>query len=114
MRLGLRRIPLRSSINVTPLVDVVLVLLIVFLLVAPLLDAQLGVALPTNERATEEAVPEDAQIVIDLTREGEGLLDGRVMDDEELRSALRERLRYRPERIVFFRGDPLARYGRWR
>jgi biopolymer transport protein ExbD len=50
--------------------------------------------------------------VINLTREGEALLEGRVMDDEELRSALRDRLRNRPERIVFFRGDPQARYGR--
>jgi biopolymer transport protein ExbD len=107
-----RRIAPKANINVTPLVDVVLVLLIVFLVIAPALEPQLGVVLPESRPQAAPTPPSDAQIVIVLTESGEAVLDGAPMTDEQLVLELHARLRPRRDRTVFFRGHPQARYGR--
>ena len=95
-------------INVTPLVDVVLVLLIIFMVVIPMADERLGVALPTQRMA---AAPEDVpeQLLLDLRADGTVYLDGEPVAREALRAALRRRLASgRPP--VFFRAERDALY----
>jgi biopolymer transport protein ExbD len=99
-------------INVTPLIDVVLVLLIVFLVVAPLPEPAVDVSLPTI--APGEVAPEasESQIVLFLRRDGTVTLDEVPVSDAELSEDLAAMLRSRRDKLVFFQADPSARYGR--
>ncbi len=76
---------LASEINVTPLVDVMLVLLIIFMVAAPLLDRGIDVELPAAESGEQG---NSAGVVITLTREHVIHLDGKVVTMAELRRRL--------------------------
>ena len=96
------------DINVTPLVDVMLVLLIVFIVTAPLLTTGLRIDLP-EVRAAETPV-KDARLLVTITKEerimfGEKDVTGRIDD------ALKESERVQRERELFIRADKDARYG---
>src|SRR5438477_11355496 len=77
-----------SDINVTPMVDVMLVLLIIFMVITPM--SQHGIsahmAVPTNQRATQHADKEDALLVA-LTRGGESLIGSVLLADADAQSA---------------------------
>ncbi|MEQ1506765.1 MAG: biopolymer transporter ExbD [Myxococcota bacterium] len=79
--LGVRKGPI-SDINVTPLIDVVLVLLVVFMVITPLLSSGLHVDLPM---ATTTVAVNDAgqHMVISVTMEGQWAVDQEVLDDNE-------------------------------
>lgn len=101
----------RSEINVTPLVDVVLVLLIIFMLVTPLLQARHDVALA--RRSASRAVPRAAlpPLVVRAAADGRVHLDGEVVAVGSLAARVRERLRDEPRRGVVFAGDDALAYG---
>ena len=92
-----------AEINVTPLVDVMLVLLIIFMVTAPLLTAGVPVNLP-DSRA--RALPQDDKPVeVSIDREGRVFIDKDRVDDRELAARLgRIAARPKPPR-VFVRGD---------
>jgi biopolymer transport protein ExbD len=93
----------RASINVTPLVDVVLVLLIIFMLVAPILSESLELA-----SATPRPVPSTSeidQIRVTIRADGTVLLNGRLVEAGAVEAAIRAELRSAPERPVFFEVD---------
>ncbi len=97
-----------SEINVTPLVDVMLVLLIIFMVTTPLLQRGTDVELP--QAATAE-VKEEERLTLTLTR------DSRIyLNNEEVpRGALLARMKAvaagRKDRLVYFRGDAAVPYG---
>lgn len=97
---------LLSEINVTPLVDVMLVLLVIFMVTTPMLHRATDVDLP---QAQQSEVREEERITLTLTR------DGRVyLNSEEIpRAQLPTRLRALAggERVVHFRGDRQVAYG---
>jgi biopolymer transport protein TolR len=98
-----------SQINVTPLVDVMLVLLVIFMVTAPILHQGYPVDLPAAEG--DALVGEEEQLVVSVTRAGEIYLnDTRVMA-EDLTNKLAAIRRIRPDRRVFLRADREARYG---
>jgi biopolymer transport protein ExbD len=97
-------------INVTPLVDVVLVLLIIFMVIAPLLEKELVVHLPTAQMA-EESPQNDAQIVLELGPDGRVQVNGQDVPRVRLEERVRQLLAPRREKVVFFQADDAARYG---
>lgn len=97
-----------SEINITPLVDVILVLLVVFMVTAPLLAAGLRVELP--EVSAEQGTLRDTQLVITVTREGRVVFGDRDIT-ADIEAALLTDPRVQAEREVYVRADKEARYG---
>ena len=107
---------MQSDINVTPLVDVVLVLLIIFMVLTPLMTKDLLVQLPEQEtKAVEPPTPPDTkQWVVGLTPEGKLTLNDEPVADADYVPRLKQVMEARPrgQRHVFFKMDDRAGYGR--
>ena len=99
-----------SEINVTPLVDVMLVLLVVFIVTAPLLTQSVRVNLPKT--VTAEPSPQDHLAKISVDAEGKLFLDSEALEPKQLGQKLTERLAQDPELIVQFNADNRVNYGR--
>lgn len=97
-----------SDINVTPLVDVMLVLLVVFMVTAPLLTAGLRVELPNV--AAEEAPTKDTKLVVTVTKE-EKILFGEDDATANIEDVLASNARVQQEKELYIRADKNARYG---
>ncbi len=98
-----------SDINVTPLVDVMLVLLIIFMVTAPILQQGVEVNLPKVRAAA--LAGEDVQLVVNVDQAGGVLLNDTRVTATELEGKLAAIMRERPDRQVFLRADQDARYG---
>jgi biopolymer transport protein TolR len=96
------------DINVTPLVDVMLVLLVVFMVTAPLLTTGLRVDLP-EVRAASTPV-KDARLLVTVTRDAR-VLFGEADVTDHVEAAFREDARVQQERELYIRADKDARYG---
>ena len=97
-----------AEINVTPLVDVMLVLLVIFMITAPILQTGIQVNLPKTRTArTDEATPQ--ALIISVDKEGSVYLSGKNEQQpvkvEDLANLLNERLGQLKERRVYLRGD---------
>src|SRR5690349_18210990 len=103
-----------SDINVTPLVDVVLVLLIIFMVVTPLLEKDIAVRVPDTEK-TEllEEVPKD-QLVVALDAAGEIAINSEKVPAAEYVNRLKRIIsaKRRGDRLVFFMSDDATNYGK--
>jgi biopolymer transport protein TolR len=104
-RSGDRR--LLSEINVTPLVDVMLVLLIIFMVTTPMLQRGTDVQLP---QAQQSEPKEEQRVTLILTREGRLYLNAEEIPRQRWRSRLTELAR-QGERVLHFRGDSQVSYG---
>ena len=97
-----------ADINVTPLVDVMLVLLVVFMVTAPLLTTGLRIDLPEVEAATTPV--KDARLLVTVTKEGR-VLFGEKDITGQVAEAFRQSQRVQSEQQLFIRADKDARYG---
>ena len=100
-----------ADINVTPLIDVVLVLLVVFMVITPMLSSGLPVDLPM---ATSTVTVNDVgqHIVISVTEKGEWAVEQEFCEDEDqLISALNMEFRTRPESTILVKADARLPYG---
>jgi biopolymer transport protein TolR len=97
-----------SSINVTPLVDVMLVLLVVFMVTAPLLTTGLRIDLPEVKAANTPV--KDARLLITVTKE-ERILFGERDVTANVEDELRSNERVQKESELYIRADKDARYG---
>ncbi|WP_437683686.1 ExbD/TolR family protein [Sorangium sp. So ce131] len=107
-------VPLNSDINVTPLVDVVLVLLIIFMVVTPLLEKDIGVRIPDTEQVKEDTPPPPDQLVVRVSAQGELQVNDEKVERADLIARLRPILdrQSRPQdKIVFVVADDAAVYG---
>lgn len=98
-----------SQINVTPLVDVMLVLLVIFMVTAPILHQGVSVNLPSVGAGA--LTGDEAQLVVNVTAEGEVYLNDTMMSAPDLRDKLAAIVRERPDQQVFMRADSDVRYG---
>jgi biopolymer transport protein ExbD/biopolymer transport protein TolR len=108
-------IPPNSDINVTPLVDVVLVLLIIFMVVTPLLEKDIEVRIPETEDIPVEQMPEDnSQLIVKLDADGSYSINTDPIAEGEYVNKLRRMLavKKKEDRIVFFVADDKANYGK--
>ncbi|MEJ0061390.1 MAG: biopolymer transporter ExbD [Terricaulis sp.] len=98
-----------SEINVTPFVDVMLVLLIVFMVTAPLLTVAVPVELPRTD--AKQTGTDTEPLYITVTRDGTIYLQETVVAREELVQRMRALAREDFERQILIRGDTQADYG---
>lgn len=99
-----------SDINVTPMVDVMLVLLIVFMVTAPLLTVGVQVNLPKAEAPTLKG--SDEPLVISIKADGQVYLQDAALALEQLAPRLRAITENKPDTRIFVRGDEAIAYGR--
>jgi biopolymer transport protein TolR len=105
-----KRKRLMSEINVVPYIDVMLVLLVIFMITAPLLSQGVKVDLP--QAAAKPMDSKDREtLVVTVNREGHYYLDDRQLTPEELRRKVAAILRVRPRTPVLIRGDRNVSYG---
>ncbi len=105
-----RRKKLMSEINVVPYIDVMLVLLVIFMITAPLLSQGVKVDLPKAAARPVESQDRET-LVVTVDREGRYFLDDRRISPEELSRKTAAILRARPQTPVLIRGDRQSNYG---
>ena len=99
-----------SDINVTPLVDVVLVLLIIFMVVTPMLQKGVPVNLPVT--ADPDKTPDtEKQLQISVKADGSVYLGPNVVRKDQVEAALKEIQERTPDREIAVKGDRLVKYG---
>ena len=98
-----------SQINVTPLVDVMLVLLVIFMVTAPIIQQGVEVNLPKVRAQALEG--KDEQFVVSITKPGEIYLNDAKMSAADLTQKLKAIGQERPDRQVFIRADDAVPYG---
>ncbi len=105
--------PVVADINVTPMVDVMLVLLIIFMVITPMLGkgVQVELAKTRNPIPMKDADKSDA-IVCAVARDGKTYLGTNQINPEDLPARVKDMLTNRPNHTVFVRSDARARYER--
>jgi len=98
-----------SQINVTPLVDVMLVLLVIFMVTAPILQQGVNVQLPRTQ--ADELPGEEPGVVVSLTVSGELYMNDTRVSRKRLAQTLRAIVQERPTQRVFLRADRAVSYG---
>lgn len=99
----------KSDINVTPLVDVMLVLLIIMMIVAPLLQKGADVKLPVAAYSSDKPETQD-QTVVAIDSQGRFFVNSVLVRDTEMRQRVEDILEGKSERIVLIKADEDAQY----
>lgn len=113
-KLFVKTTPPQSEINITPLVDVVLVLLIIFMVVTPLLEKDIGVRVPATEEVEQhDEVPPD-QLVVRIDATGDLMINNDKVPQSEYIDRLRGILAKKKadDKLVFMVADEKASYGK--
>ena len=108
MTAGSRHGRFLSEINVIPLVDVVLVLLVIFMVTAPMLHRGMDISLPSSKSNTIKA---EERLIITVQRDQKLFLGNDAIGLVDLRSKLREAKEANPEVSVYLRADRTVPYG---
>jgi biopolymer transport protein TolR len=109
MDVGSSRGGLNSNINVTPLVDVMLVLLIIMMLIAPMLQKGVPVTLPQASNGEQKPDTQD-QTVVSIDSRNQFWVNGLQYSKEEFANKVKTVLEDKKEKIVLIKADTDARY----
>jgi biopolymer transport protein TolR len=98
-----------SQINVTPLVDVMLVLLVIFMVTAPMMQQGVQVNLPKAE--TKSLAPKEDTLVVSIEKSGKTFINTSEIQGDQLKDKLNSMLAGREKREVFLKADSSVPYG---
>ncbi len=101
-----------SEINMTPLIDVMLVLLVIFMLTAPLMTSSLKLDLPKADAPPPPANKQPPTLSIVLTADGEMHLEDKVVKPDDLVKQAQDQAKKHPDTEVQLRADQAVSYGR--
>src|SRR5512138_1363496 len=112
MALGRKALAVNSTINVTPMVDVMLVLLIIFMVITPMLQKGVSVDLAKTNNPVQmpDADKEDALLVA-IQRDGSVFFGTDKIAPDQLTNKLKDKLANRTDKRAFVRADARAKYG---
>lgn len=101
---------LTNDINVTPMIDVLLVLLIIFMMVIPMSRKAIDLQLPDPTPDDTNSGPPPSQIVLEVLPGGAFKLNTQPVTKAELAKKLKDIYDPRPDKIIFIKGDPAVKY----
>ena len=101
----------KSEINVTPLVDVVLVLLIIFMVITPMLQRGKSVSLPKAAKSDIKDPEDPDPVILSITPDKKMFVDQDEYDAAGLEAKLRDQLAYLPNKKILLKGDSTLTVG---
>ena len=101
---------LQNEINVTPMIDVLLVLLIIFMMVVPMARKAIDIQLPDPNPAVAPANAVSQQIVLEVLPNGAFAVNKEPLNKDNLTKRLKEIYDPRPDKLIFIKGDPTVKY----
>jgi biopolymer transport protein ExbD len=101
----------QGEINVTPLIDIVLVLLIIFMVMTPMMLKELVAKVPQKQTENVPQPPGEDPIVVELDKHDALTLNGEIVPPEALGERVADRLQHDRQKVVFFKIDDEAPYG---
>jgi biopolymer transport protein TolR len=101
----------RSEINITPLVDVVLVLLIIFMVMTPTMLKELSVIVPEKSDQQQPAPTITDQVIVGVTRENKVTVNQEPIDEAKVADRIHDLMQSHADKLVFFDIDDEADYG---
>jgi biopolymer transport protein ExbD len=102
---------IKNEINVTPLVDVVLVLLIIFMVVTPMLQRGKDVRLPKATQIEKETQSKSDPIIVSVTQDKKMFVEKEQYEEAQFEQKLRDELQAAPGRKILLKGDEALTYG---
>jgi biopolymer transport protein ExbD len=101
---------LENEINVTPMIDVLLVLLIIFMMVIPMSRKAIDLQLPDPTPQPDQSGPPPSQIVLEVLPGNVFKINSQPVSKADLGKKLKEIYDPRPDKIIFVKGDPTVKY----